>query len=126
MRTDAAVRADELECGDRVLLFGAVTEVLDRGSHSDFPGTVRLAVRRWSRDEQPGRPLSTLLPADHLLIGLWLPRQLDVPCTLCLTPVQARVNLAEGRPRRVTCRWCAGPLVEGTVVLPAVSPVRRW
>lgn len=114
------IEAERLERGDRILLFGAVVNVLGRQEAYDFPNAVVLLIQR----APDGRPTSTLVPKDMLLLGLSIRRTWVLRCARCEWPTLLTVDLADGMPERGICGTChAEANVDGEQVSPA--PMRR-
>jgi len=112
------IRVDELRRRDHVVFLGNVVEILDVHGHPDFATALQVMVRRMPE----GKPASALLPKGHMVIGLYLPRLVPMHCAVCIGAVTVEADLALGTPRQATCRRCASPLLEGTVLMPPVQP----
>lgn len=119
-RMGLPIRVDELRRRDHVVFLGNVVEILDVHGHPDFATALQVMVRRMPE----GKPASALLPKGHMVIGLYLPRLVPMHCAVCIGAVTVEADLALGTPRQATCRRCASPLLEGTVLMPPVQPRR--
>jgi hypothetical protein len=120
-RSGLPIRVDELRRRDQVVFLGHVVEVLDVAGHPDFEGALQVMLRRLPE----GKPAATLLPMGHQVIGMYLPRPYRLSCRVCGRTTVVDADLALGTPRQALCRRCSAPLVEGTVLMPAVRTTRR-
>lgn len=119
---DPAVRTEELQRRDQVLLFGQLVEIADVQQVRDFPTCVNLVIL----PRGGGQPRETLVPRDMLLLGMRLPRLLPMPCQGCKCVVQVPVDLAQGPPPAVVCGRCRGRIVEGTARWSQAVPAGRY
>ncbi|TDB80943.1 hypothetical protein [Micromonospora sp. KC721] len=103
------IRVDELQRRDQVLLFGRLVEIADAQMVRDFPPCVNLVIIPIGG----GTPRETLVPRDMLLLGMKLPRTLQLRCAGCQALTPQHIDVTVGMCEQPLCVGCrarrAGP-----------------
>ncbi|MEV4705493.1 hypothetical protein [Actinoplanes sp. NPDC049316] len=98
------IRVDQLQDGDRVLMFGRVIRVVTARPLDDSPGVLAMTIKT----SDGGRVSDVVLRGDWKVIAVHAPRTVTLPCLLCQSAGPVAVNLAQSLPRRTVCRSCGG------------------
>ncbi|MFI5493597.1 hypothetical protein [Actinoplanes sp. NPDC051859] len=97
------IRVDQLQAGDRVLMFGRVIRIVTVQPLKDAPDLRALSIKTGDST----RLCDTVLRADWKVIAVQAPRTLNLTCIQCGQQAPVDVNLAQPAPRYPICRICA-------------------